>query len=533
MASHEVAIAKASLAAGLLRPDPTSISRDEITALHTTLDRALSQCSSANIQTCKQWLLSYVVSSSNRVSLLAKYLVTLSRSFAEDNANNSNNTKPTRPSAKRKRLHMLYLLNDLFHHTKYHESSTAAFSGLSGSLQPHIVDLLSSAASYDREKHPKHHRRLDELLDIWQEHGYFSAEYVGKLREVVANSAVSGPVRTSTTPSAEVVEPDRKLRDGPFVMPPTHGDPSIPYYDLPAGNLIPHMVPNSSVPLRPDMIKPLQFLAGPADGKLVNALKAFLEDVDRIYAPGESEIEVKSDEVVDVDELGQTVIRDVISGEILDGETYYGWTRSFCNEMKKRNARSPRRSESRSRSPPKRRRYSDSSDDSRYRSSRSRTPPRDSRRYSRSRSRTPQQSRSREKSYSPAPAPSLQPQLQHQNQHPQQKHQQNPYAQHPGYHPPPPQMPFPPSANAFPPPPPNYPGQWPPPPPPSLPNFPPNFPPHYPPGQQHMPQMPPAPGSYHFPPQGPPSGPPSSGPPTGRGWHQHPPPPPPAGRGWR
>ncbi|KAL5338087.1 hypothetical protein BJX70DRAFT_408885 [Aspergillus crustosus] len=519
MASHEVAIAKASLAAGLLRPDPTSVPRDEITALHTVLNQALSHCSSANIQTCKSWLLGYVVSSSNRVGLLAKYLVALSGSFAEDK--NKDNTKPVsvpRPSAKRKRLHMLYLLNDLFHHTKYHNPSTAAFSSLSGSLQPHIVELLSYAASFDREKHPKHHKRLDELLDIWQEHGYFSADYVGKLREVVANSAVSGPVRMSATPGAHVVEPDCKLRDGPFVMPPTHGDPSTPYYDLPAGNLIPHMVPNSSVPLHPNMIKPLQFLAGPADGTLVNALKTFLNDVDRIYAPGE--VEAKNGELVDIDELGQTVIRDAISGEILEGETYYGWSRSFCDEMKKRNARD--KSESRSRSPPKRRRYSDSSDDSRYRSSRSRTPPRDSRRYSRSR--TPRRSRSRDKSYSP-PVPAFQ---QH-NQHNQQPH---PYAQ-PQYPPQPPQLPpqqpqvqFPPTTNAFPPPPPNYPGQWPPPPPPSLPNFPPpNFPPHFQQGRQHMHQMPPAPESYHYPPQAPPQG--------GRGWQQHPPPPPPAGRGWR
>ncbi|KAL4864195.1 hypothetical protein BDV12DRAFT_176549, partial [Aspergillus spectabilis] len=514
MASHEVAIAKASLAAGLLRPDPTSVTRDEITALHNTLDRALSHCSPANIQTCKLWLLRYVASSSNRVSLLAKYLVALSGSFTEDNTKQA---QTPRPSVKRKRLHMLYLLNDLFHHTKYHNSSTAAFSSLSGSLQPHFVELLSYAASYDREKHPKHHKRLDELLDIWQENEYFSVDYVGKLREVVVNSAVSGPVRMSATPGADVVEPDRKLRDGPFVMPSTHGDPSTPYYDLPAGNLIPHMVPNSSVPLRPDMIKPLQFLAGPADGKLVNALKVFLKDVDRIYAPGE--VEAKNDEVVDVDELGQTVIRDAISGEILEGETYYGWTRSFCHEMKKRNARD--RSESWSRSPPKRRRYSDSSDDSRYRSSRSRTPPRDSRRYSRSRSRsrsrTPRRLGSREKSYSPPPAPGLHQQTQH-------NHPQTPYAQPPGFPPQPPQMTFPPSANTFPLPPPNYPGQWPPPPPPSLPNYPPNFPPHYPQAPQQMPQLPAAPESYNFPPQGPPPG--------GRGWHPHPPPPP-SGRGWR
>ncbi|KAL2846117.1 hypothetical protein BJY01DRAFT_213664 [Aspergillus pseudoustus] len=533
MASHQVAIAKASLAAGLLRPDPTSVSRDEITALHNYLDRALSHCSPANIQTCKNWLLDYVVPSSNRVSLLAKYLVALSGSFGEEDKDGANTTtqgnsreRGIGPSAKRRRLHILYLVNDLFHHTKYHSSSSAAFVTLSGSLQPHIVEILSYAASYDREKNPKLHRRLAELLDIWQEHGYFSADYVGKLREVVTNSAVSGPVRTSTTPGADTGESERKIpRDAPFVMPSTHGDPSTPYYDLPAGNFIPHIIPNSTVPLRPDMVKPLQFLAGPADEKLVTALKVFFKDVDRIYGSGEPD---RTDgEVVDIDELGQTVIRDVTMGEILEGETYYGWSRAFCQQMKKRNAggRSPRRTESHSRSPPKRRRYSDSSNGSRHRSSsRSRTPPHRGRRYdsrSPSRSRSYRRSPSREKSYSPPPPPSQHRQPQHQAQHaPPPPPQHSSYSAPTGYPPQPPPIPLPvpPGGNGFPPPPPtpNYQGPWPPPPPPmgNMGNFS-NFPPPFP--QQMPPQMPP--GSYNFPPPG------------RHGWH--PPPPPPGGRGWR
>ncbi|KAL3478390.1 hypothetical protein BJX99DRAFT_224413 [Aspergillus californicus] len=519
MASHQVAIAKASLAAGLLRPDPTSVSRDEITALHNTINGALSHCSSANIQTCKSWLLRYVISSTNRISLLAKYLAALSGSFEDNNGATQPGTQPG-SSVKRKRLHILYLLNDLFHHTKYHYSSMAAFSGLSGSLQPHIVDILSYASSYDREKHPKHHKRLGDLLDIWQEHGYFGAEYMDKLREVVAHSAVSGPVRTSS-PGANTGEPNRKTtKDVPFVMPPTHGDPSTPYYDLPAGNIIPHIIPNSTIPLRPDMIKPLQFLAGPADEKLATALKTFLKDVNQIYEPGGRE--QNDDEIVDIDELGQTVIRDVLTGDILEGETYYGWSRSFCQQMKKRNARgsSPRRSESRSRSrshsPTKRRRYSDS-DDSRDRSSRSRSPRR-GRYESRSRSRSSRRGSARDRSYSPAPPPQHQHPQQYQAQHSQQ-YQHNTYTP-PAPPPQPPQMPFP-RSQAFPPPPPNYQGSWPPPPPPQMPNFP-NFPPPF---QQMQPQMPPQipPGAYNLPPHLP----------GGRGWHPQPPPPPPSGRGWR
>lgn len=467
-----------------------------------------------------------MVGSANRVSLLARYLVALGQDTRDTDTDTGTDTETKtkiKTSVKRKRLHMLYLLNDLFHHTKYHLSSGDAFSTLSASLQPHLAELLSYAAAYDREKHPKHHRRLSEVLDIWQENGYFESEYFDKLRDVVASAAVSGPVQVSTSADAESTQPERKPRDGPYVMPPIHGDPATPYYDLPAGNMVPHIIPNSTVPLRPEMMKPLQFMAGPADEKLVQAMKVFFTDVDRIYEPGALE---SSDGIVDIDELGQPVVRDEITGDILEGETYYGWSRSFCQQMKKRNvpSQSRSRSGSRSRSPP--RRYSSASDDSRYRS-RSRTR---SRSPSPSRSRqkryTPSPSRSRSRSYSPAPA-----QPQHAYTYPQQQH----HHRQQGYPPQPPQMPFP--GNPFPPPS-NYQNSWP------LPHYP-NFPPPQmqmpapgsgpgpgpgPPGLSAPPMpmpmpmpMPPGPGMYNYPS-------------PGQGWNSQPPPPPPmppSGRGWR
>jgi hypothetical protein len=50
MTTHGVVILKAAFAACLLRPDPTSVPRDEISAFHICLEHALSHCSPANIQ---------------------------------------------------------------------------------------------------------------------------------------------------------------------------------------------------------------------------------------------------------------------------------------------------------------------------------------------------------------------------------------------------------------------------------------------------------------------------------------------------
>ncbi|CRG87364.1 hypothetical protein PISL3812_04381 [Talaromyces islandicus] len=521
MAAHQLAIAKASFSAALLRPDPSTVPRDDISKFHALLDKALSHCSRTNVQTCKEWLLHHVVSSSNRANVLGKYLAALSESFKptllEDGKSQTGSRKL---SGKRNRLHILYLLNDVFHHTKYHTNNgPGAFVTFSSALQPHVVELLGFAASYDRKKNPKHYRRLDQLLGVWSDHGYYSADYINKLREAVSNSESVEAIKASVglTDDTTNIQPKNNRRDAPYVMPPTHGDSSTPYYDLPAGNFVPHIIPDSTAPIRPDIVKPLQFIPGPADQKLVGALKRFFNDVDRIYGSGDFELRENTE--IDINELGQTIVRDEKSGDIIDGDTYYGWSRDFCVQMKKRKEKHSTRNRSRSDSyaadDRRRRRYSDSNSSEysrrgdRMSRSRSRSHSRDRRRHSGSsplRESYGRRSRSRSDSYSPRPATPHSsfpnPHVGHRQQHPPPPHSNPPYQNRPG---------FPPVFNGNMPPQ-NYNGSWPqggpPPPPPPAPFaqggqmfVPPGmagFPPPYPPGSRQ--QLPP--GSFPPPWQG-------------------------------
>lgn len=50
MASANIIVAKASFAAALLRPDPTSINREETSRFQKILDDTVLQCTPANIQ---------------------------------------------------------------------------------------------------------------------------------------------------------------------------------------------------------------------------------------------------------------------------------------------------------------------------------------------------------------------------------------------------------------------------------------------------------------------------------------------------
>ena len=430
----------------------------------------------------------------------------LSASFAASgrDAHNRGLGPSEQTPARRKQLHVLYLLNDLLHHTKYHTESSAKYSTLASNLQPHLVDLFGHASAYDSSRYAQQHEKLNELLDIWDQKGYYQSTYIDKLRETNTNAARLGysggddESRKQNGMSEDLVGGIKK--SAPLIMPAAHGDNSTPYYELPAGNMMPHIVPNSATPINPQLVKPLQFVAGPADEILATAVKGFINDVELLYGIAANEVDTV---VTDVDELGQPAIRDEITGDLIDGESYYGWSRAFCEKMKRRrNHKEPvdqdrRRSRSiaRSATPRKRRRFSDS-ESSRSRSrtslqSRSRSRGRDERmrrkaqRRSYSSSRSSSRSRqgfqsgggrsrsrrgpvlgrrSRTRSYSPDREQPVSTEL---SQPPFIPQTQGPS---------PSPLPFPNSLNGVslgpnglpipPPPPPNYTGPWPPPPPP-------------------------------------------------------------------
>ncbi|OTB05218.1 hypothetical protein M426DRAFT_72954 [Hypoxylon sp. CI-4A] len=496
MASPQLDIAKVAFSAVLFRADPTSCSRAEIDEFLQLLDATISRCSRPNVQKCKQWIVKNLVQSPTRIAALVKYLTALAKSFSQDIAASR---RVREPSSKRKRLHILYILNDVLYHTHVRDRNVH----FAEKLEPALPDLVRVAAAFRNS--PKHTKKVSDLIELWDEKGYFSKTIIQKLRNAVkeapesiskADAPIGGTSATGTKSS----------KDAPFIMPAFHGDVTVPWYDLPAANWLPAIEPNSTRPMNPDMIKPLQLTAGPADQSLIDAVQDLLADVDRIYNKDRTDPSRAGE---DIDQLGQRIVRDEITGDVIDGESYYGWSRAFCEKMKQRRkkasnseddrrgrsmSRSHTRSSSRSLSRPayKRQRVSNSRTPSRsrtrsqsrsrsrssyspghrqrrsYSSSRSRSHSRGSQ-YRRSHTRSPRRSPTPQRSYDPPyggsngkqqanfPIPN---QLPHQNpQYPQPAppfpHSFPPLPSDPGQYMIPPPLP----------PPQNYQGQWPPPPP--------------------------------------------------------------------
>lgn len=302
-------------------------------------------------QKSKSWILQHILPSNVRTSAFSRYLITLSK--------NANALDERCPGTRlcRRQLHILYLLNDIIHHVEHHAHDPDVRKHVQESLLPALPELFANAA---REQKKRTRQRLSDLISVWQNGTLCQSGLLTALEQAVQNGSVG--VEQKRMPSESMPS----TKELPWIMPSTHGDSTAPFFDLPAANLMPHIIPNSTRPMRPDQVKPLQFVSGPADESLVNAMKDFLKEVKTIDDPY---VAFEDEGVVpDIDEMGQLSYKNEADDVV--GDTYYGWSRAFCEKMKNRGkdshefergrSRSSSYSRSPSRSPRKRRRYSSS-----------------------------------------------------------------------------------------------------------------------------------------------------------------------------
>lgn len=314
----------------------------------------------------------HVVHSSNRIGALGRYFVALSQGQHDGSTQGKPETAQVKP--QQKQLHVLYILNDLLHHAKYHIPNSAVEPTLSSSLAPFLVELIQLIASAAKQRVRK---RTEALLKIWEEEGIFDKAQEAELWSALSSGATSTPGILSGRNADSSFHP-LESRQEVYTMPSSHGDVSAPYHDLPAANMLPHITPNKSTPIRPGDVVPLKFAAGPADAGLVIAVKEFMAAVTALDT-GNTSSKAESEAVEEIDELGQLVRRDE-TGDLVYGRSYYGWSQEFCEKMKARQAGkssgNPDRrgsfgssqSRSRSRSPRKRMRYESDGDRSLSRS---------------------------------------------------------------------------------------------------------------------------------------------------------------------
>lgn len=228
-------------------------------------------------------------------------------------------------SAKRKRLHILYLIHDLVHHTKVRGGDSRVAHALEMVLEG-LFGLMAQG------KGVKHEKKVDRLLQLWSDRDYYPSSTISRLRDAVRTAQQSSGDTTPTRGQKGEKGEDGKAkekREQPYDMPATHGDYNTAWYDLPAANLMQHIVPNSTKPIKGSMVQPLQFVPGPAEKGLADAVKHLIDDAHNLFGEGGRDGEAEN---WDIDELGQRVVKDELRGRKIE-ETYYGWSEEFAIRM--------------------------------------------------------------------------------------------------------------------------------------------------------------------------------------------------------
>ena len=221
------------------------------------------------------------------------------------------------------RLSLLYLVHDIFHHIRYHNQGPQNLKEVFTHWRACIHALLKALAAVDPQDDLL--VRTREVLDLWRSQQYLDDASLQGLRETADGRVVSGEAGLETLPGDL---DDRK--DAPYIMPSSHGEASTPFYDLPASNMMPHIIPNSTRPIDPQLMRPLQFKAGLAEKELTEAMKIFLAEVEMLDHVGST-----NGVHVDIDDLGQIIDLNRNLETKVGDHSYYGWSQRFCDGMKK------------------------------------------------------------------------------------------------------------------------------------------------------------------------------------------------------
>lgn len=305
------------------------------------------------------------------------------------------------PSSRRRRLYILYLLNDTIHHTTFYSSPAVPFAK---GVEQFLKDLFRFAQDPTRKKQ---RARLEKLLLMWSAKGYFSEARISDWKDEIGKSFLESTEPQEATSDSK----DVKSKEQQISLPALHGDPGAPYHDLPATTMLPLMRPNSPTPISTRSVKPIAMKYGPPPKQLSEAVDAFIKSVDKMWYGGDMRV------LPDVDELGVDIIKplDTQDEDLLNDpegvrnkeEGYYGWSRGFAIQMTKRQRGELVKPKSSSRGRGRDQSYSRSLSQSRSRSrsrsssrSRSRSQGSHSRSGSESRSRSRYQTRSRSRSRS-------------------------------------------------------------------------------------------------------------------------------------
>lgn len=305
--------------------------------------------------------------------MLGEYLVAVSKSVVVD-------ASATPAKARRNRLDVLLVVNDVLHADRYHCKDGAVPGNLAVSLQPYIENLAGLAAEVVDGKGSLIEQKLKAVINFWASSGCISVDDFKNIRERVEEGLA-------------VAQGAIPLRKRTLALPEWHGDRNVAWHELPASYMVEPLLEHPQRPVPAKVISATRFDQKQPSDHVRKALETYFEDIDLAYVPtaGNPTGESKKYKLW-LDNMGQLVKQNKENGETTTVCNAYGWSLDFCQGMQENGIPDkvqelrekhkvkaqtnnssrwnspPRISSRQSRSPPRRRYSSSSADRSRSRS---------------------------------------------------------------------------------------------------------------------------------------------------------------------
>jgi hypothetical protein len=211
---------------------------------------------------------------------------------------------------RRKRLHMFFIANNILLHGK-------DLPGIAEALLPALPTL---AFCEDRKSH--FYIRVTDLLEIWRGQGLLDPKAVKSIQD-----AATGLTEINTRTMHE--ERKAKIDKAAESLPQYHGEHGVKWFDLPAANWLSLLSGNPGSRIDPELLAATH-VKHPDDPKIKNMVLALKREVELMGRAMSKEELIATD----VDKIGQIMRRDDATGLFVPVETYYGWSKEFCEKVK-------------------------------------------------------------------------------------------------------------------------------------------------------------------------------------------------------
>jgi CID domain len=229
----------------------------------------------------------------------------------------------TMPLARIKRLHLLFVLNDIAHHLK-HTKKPGTRENFTKAMMTHLPGMFQHIVDSGGRKVPKHAAKLKDLLECWREKELFPSKLISRLGFILDPNDIT-----------DDMDIDDEPKDPIWDMPATLGTRSLPWHEQPGGSWFNAIHEDDY--LRPKDLKVANLPKGKVQPDLQAAVETLLSDVKRRH--DDTFHFSKPEDKAWFDEIGQLAYNKN------QGMTYYGWSRAFVKKAwKKRGLRSSRSS---------------------------------------------------------------------------------------------------------------------------------------------------------------------------------------------